>query len=109
MTRVVVLGSTGSIGTQALELVRAHPDRFDVVALAAGGADPALLASQALEFGVEVVSVAQATAAQDVQLALYAEAQRRGWSAGEHRLPRLIAGPDAATEAARVPADTVLN
>lgn len=108
-SRVVVLGSTGSIGTQALDVVRANPDRFDVVALAAGGADPATLAAQALEFGVEVVSVANATAAQDVQLALYAEAQRRGWSAGEYRLPRLIAGPQAATEAARVPADTVLN
>src|SRR5690606_36208285 len=108
-SRVVVLGSTGSIGTQALDVVRANPDRFDVVALAAGGADPATLAAQALEFGVEVVSVTNATAAQDVQLALYAEAQRRGWSAGEYRLPRLIAGPQAATEAARVPADTVLN
>ncbi|MFH7323959.1 1-deoxy-D-xylulose-5-phosphate reductoisomerase [Aeromicrobium sp. JJY06] len=108
-SRVVVLGSTGSIGTQALDVVRANPDRFDVVALAAGGADPATLASQALEFGVELVAVANATAAQDVQLALYAEAQRRGWSAGEYRLPRLVAGPDAAVEAARVPADTVLN
>ena len=108
-SRVVVLGSTGSIGTQALDVVRANPDRFDVVALAAGGADPATLASQALEFGVELVAVANATAAQDVQLALYAEAQRRGWSAGEYQLPRLVAGPDAAVEAARVPADTVLN
>lgn len=109
ISRVVVLGSTGSIGTQALDVVRANRARFDVVALAAGGADPATLASQALEFEVEVVSVASATAAQDVQLALYAEAQRRGWSAGEYRLPRLVAGPDAAVEAARVPADTVLN
>lgn len=108
-SRVVVLGSTGSIGTQALDVVRANPDRFDVVALAAGGADPATLASQALEFGVELVAVANATAAQDVQLALYAEAQRRGWSAGEYQLPRLVAGPDAAVEAARVRADTVLN
>ncbi len=109
MTRVVVLGSTGSIGTQALDVIRANPGRFDVVALAAGGADPSTLAAQALEFEVEVVAVASATAAQDVQLALYAEAQRRGWSAGEYRLPRLLAGPDATVEAARVPADTVLN
>ncbi|MFO6453128.1 MULTISPECIES: 1-deoxy-D-xylulose-5-phosphate reductoisomerase [unclassified Aeromicrobium] len=108
-SRVVVLGSTGSIGTQALDVVRANPDRFDMVALAAGGADPATLASQALEFGVELVAVANATAAQDVQLALYAEAQRRGWSAGEYQLPRLVAGPEAAVQAARVPADTVLN
>lgn len=108
-SRVVVLGSTGSIGTQALDVVRANPDRFDVVALAAGGADPATLASQAIEFDVEVVAVANATSAQDVQLALYAEAQRRGWSAGEYRLPRLVTGPEAAVQAARVPADTVLN
>lgn len=108
-SRVVVLGSTGSIGTQALDVVRADPGRFDVVALAAGGADPALLAAQAIEFEVEVVAVANATAAQDVQLALYAEAQRRGWAAGDYALPRLLAGPDAAAEAARVPADTVLN
>ena len=45
---VAILGSTGSIGTQALEVVSANPDRFEVVALAAGGNDPALLARQAL-------------------------------------------------------------
>ena len=37
MRRVLILGSTGSIGTQALELVRAHPDLFRVVGLTAGG------------------------------------------------------------------------
>ncbi len=47
---VVVLGSTGSIGTQALELVRAHPDRFRVVALTAGGSQPELFARQVAEF-----------------------------------------------------------
>ncbi len=108
-SRLVILGSTGSIGTQALEVVRANPDRFDVVALAAGGGNPALLAAQAIEFEVELIAVANATAAQDVQLALYAQAQKLGWSAGERTLPKLIAGPQAATEAARVPADTVLN
>ncbi|MGA8847750.1 MAG: 1-deoxy-D-xylulose-5-phosphate reductoisomerase [Nocardioides sp.] len=48
---VVVLGSTGSIGTQALELVRAHPDRFRVVGLTAGGSQPDLFAQQVQEFG----------------------------------------------------------
>ena len=91
--RVAILGSTGSIGTQALEVVAANPDRFDVVALAAGGNDPALLARQALELEVAVVAVARASAAQDVQLALYAEAQRRGYAEGDHRMPRLVAGP----------------
>lgn len=47
---VVVLGSTGSIGTQALDLVRAHPDRFRVVGLTAGGSNPDLLAQQVEEF-----------------------------------------------------------
>jgi len=47
---VVILGSTGSIGTQALDVVRAHPDRFRVVALTAGGSQPDLLAAQVEEF-----------------------------------------------------------
>ena len=52
MTRrdVVILGSTGSIGTQALDLVRANPDRFRVVALTAGGSQPDLFAAQVAEF-----------------------------------------------------------
>lgn len=50
MRDVVILGSTGSIGTQALELVRANPDRFRVVALTAGGSNPALFESQVAEF-----------------------------------------------------------
>ena len=48
---VAVLGSTGSIGTQALDVIRTHPDRFRVVALAAGR-NTDLLAAQAAEFGV---------------------------------------------------------
>uniref|UniRef100_UPI0035D9DC28 hypothetical protein n=1 Tax=Nocardioides alcanivorans TaxID=2897352 RepID=UPI0035D9DC28 len=47
---VVILGSTGSIGRQALDLVRAHPDRFRVVALTAGGSNPDLFAKQVEEF-----------------------------------------------------------
>ena len=47
---VVVLGSTGSIGTQALDLVRANPDRFRVVALTAGGSNQALFDAQVAEF-----------------------------------------------------------
>jgi 1-deoxy-D-xylulose-5-phosphate reductoisomerase len=48
---VVVLGSTGSVGTQALDVVRANPGRYRVVALAAGR-DEATVAAQAAEFGV---------------------------------------------------------
>ena len=47
---MVVLGSTGSIGTQALDLVRANPDRFRVVGLTAGGGQPELFAQQVDEF-----------------------------------------------------------
>jgi 1-deoxy-D-xylulose-5-phosphate reductoisomerase len=51
MRRVVILGSTGSIGTQALDVIRANPERFEVVGLAAGRSADALRA-QAEEFGV---------------------------------------------------------
>jgi 1-deoxy-D-xylulose-5-phosphate reductoisomerase len=47
---VVLLGSTGSIGTQALEVVRANPDRFRVVGMTAGGSQPDLFAEQVAEF-----------------------------------------------------------
>ncbi|MFC7494863.1 MULTISPECIES: 1-deoxy-D-xylulose-5-phosphate reductoisomerase [unclassified Nocardioides] len=50
MRDVVILGSTGSIGTQALEIVRANPDRFRVVALTAGGSNPELFDAQVEEF-----------------------------------------------------------
>jgi 1-deoxy-D-xylulose-5-phosphate reductoisomerase len=106
---IVILGSTGSIGTQALDVVRTHPDRFRVVALAAAGSNPGLLAQQALEFDVDVLAVAQATAVQDVQLAIYAAAQAGGYSFGEHRVPRLLSGADAAAKAATLPCDVVLN
>lgn len=107
---VVVLGSTGSIGTQALDVVRRNPESFRVAGLAAGGSDPATLAAQAVEFDVDAVAVAQGTAVEDVQLALYAEAQRRGYSSGAAKLPRLVAGPQAATELVEsTPADLVLN
>jgi len=104
-----VLGSTGSIGTQAIDVVRRNPDRFRVVGLAAGGADPGALAVQALELAVEVVAVARASAAEDLVLACYAEAQRRGWSTGDFRVPKVLAGPDAATELAAHDCDVVLN
>ncbi len=47
---IVILGSTGSIGTQALDLVRANPDRFRVVGLTAGGSNPDLFEAQVAEF-----------------------------------------------------------
>ncbi|MFI7060896.1 1-deoxy-D-xylulose-5-phosphate reductoisomerase [Kribbella sp. NPDC050124] len=106
---VVILGSTGSVGTQALELIGRNRDRFRVLALSAGGDNVGLLAAQALEFGVEVVGVAKATVAQDLQLAFYAEAQRQGYAQGEFRIPKIVTGPDAAGELAAMPCDVVLN
>ncbi|MEY3846434.1 MAG: hypothetical protein RJA66_701 [Actinomycetota bacterium] len=52
MRRVIILGSTGSIGTQALEVIEANPDRFQVVGLAAGQ-NAELLAEQAKKFNVK--------------------------------------------------------
>ena len=106
---LVLLGSTGSVGTQALDVVRANPDRFRVVALAAGGAQPELLAAQAIEFGVKVVAVARATTVEDLQLALYRAAQQHGYHRGEFQLPKILAGADAAEQVAATPCDVVLN
>ncbi|HEY3515229.1 1-deoxy-D-xylulose-5-phosphate reductoisomerase [Kribbella sp. NPDC051137] len=106
---VVILGSTGSIGTTALELIGRNRDRFHVLALSAGGDNVGLLAEQALDFGVEVVAVAKATVAQDLQLAFYAEAQRKGYAQGEFRIPKILTGPDASSELAAMPCDVVLN
>ncbi|CPR12573.1 1-deoxy-D-xylulose 5-phosphate reductoisomerase [Mycobacterium bohemicum DSM 44277] len=61
--RVLVLGSTGSIGTQALEVIAANPDRFEVVGLAAGGANTDTLSRQRAETGVTNVAVADEAAA----------------------------------------------
>ncbi len=106
---IVLLGSTGSIGTQAIDIVRRNPERFRVVALGAGGGNVALLAAQALALGVDAVGVAKASAAQDLQLAFYAEAARNGYSRGGFKVPKIFAGPQAMTELAQWPADIVLN
>ncbi|WP_037066752.1 1-deoxy-D-xylulose-5-phosphate reductoisomerase [Pseudonocardia acaciae] len=94
---VLVLGSTGSIGTQALDVVRANPDRFRVTGLAAGGADVGLLARQAVEFEVPLVAVANQEAARELRGALGPAV-------------RVLAGPDAVLELiADAPSDVVLN
>src|ERR687891_1614866 len=93
---VLVLGSTGSIGTQALDVVAAHPDRFTVAGLAAGGRDTDLLVRQVREHRVPRLAVASADAAAELR----------------DRLPGVdvLAGPEAATElTATAGADTVLN
>lgn len=88
---MLILGSTGSIGTQALEVIAANPDRFEVVGLAAGGANPDLLARQRAETGVGQIAVADPAAAERV---------------GD--VP--FSGPDAVTRLVRdTEADVVLN
>ncbi|WP_376768902.1 1-deoxy-D-xylulose-5-phosphate reductoisomerase [Amycolatopsis acididurans] len=107
---VLVLGSTGSIGTQALDVAARNPGLFRVAGLAAGGSDPAALAAQALAFEVDAVAITKATALEDLQFALYAEAQKRGYAQGEFRLPRIFAGGDAVVELiGAVQVDVVLN
>ncbi|MET9086558.1 1-deoxy-D-xylulose-5-phosphate reductoisomerase [Streptomyces sp. NPDC004237] len=103
---VVILGSTGSIGTQAIDLVLRHPDRFRVTALSANGGRVALLAEQAHRLRVRTVAVAR----EDVVPALR-EALTGLYGPGEP-LPEILAGPDAATQVAGagpVECHTVLN
>ncbi|NIJ13567.1 1-deoxy-D-xylulose-5-phosphate reductoisomerase [Saccharomonospora amisosensis] len=107
---VLILGSTGSIGTQALDIVGRNPGLFRVAGIAAGGSDPQALAAQVVAHGAAAVAVTKSTAVEDLQLALYTEAQRRGYAKGEFRLPRVFAGPDAVLELIdTAAADVVLN
>ncbi len=103
---VVLLGSTGSIGTQALDIIRRNRGRFRLAGLAAGGGNPGLLAAQAIEFGAEVVAVASEGAADAVRDALRAAASA---APGPQALPKLLAGPAAVAEVAAWPCDVVLN
>ena len=87
-----------------------EPDALPAIVYAGTRAESDRLADRlGRELGVEVVAVSRATAAQDLQLAFYAEAQARGFSAGGFPVPKILAGPDAATELAAWPCDTVLN
>jgi len=97
---VTLLGSTGSIGTQAIDVVARHPERFRVTGLSAGGADPEALAQQAVALGVATVAVADARVANRLREIL----RDRGAVAVE-----ILAGPAAATELAGRGADVVLN
>jgi 1-deoxy-D-xylulose-5-phosphate reductoisomerase len=89
--RLVILGSTGSVGRQALEVVRAHPDRFDVVALSANS-DAGLLRRQAAEFAPELVALESP----DIP-------SPDGFGCD------VLAGPGSAESLARERADVVLN
>jgi 1-deoxy-D-xylulose-5-phosphate reductoisomerase len=94
MTRqLVILGSTGSIGVQALEIVEANPTLFTVVAITAAGSNPDLLIEQAKKFKVQVVGVTK-----------NADLIRQA-------LPgvQVVDGPNASTEVAAISCDVVLN
>ncbi|MGW1129459.1 1-deoxy-D-xylulose-5-phosphate reductoisomerase [Streptomyces sp. NPDC002526] len=100
---LVILGSTGSIGTQAIDLVLRNPDLFRVTALSAAGGRVALLAEQARLLKVRTVGVASPEAVPALR-----EALRQEYGAGEP-VPEILAGPDAATELAASDCHTVLN
>jgi 1-deoxy-D-xylulose-5-phosphate reductoisomerase len=93
MRDISILGSTGSIGVQALEVIAANPTQFRVVALAAGGSNIPLLVQQVRTFGVKVVGI-------EGDGALLRDA-----------LPgvNVIDGKGAAAQVAAIPVDVVLN
>ena len=93
MRDISILGSTGSIGVQALEVIAANPTQFRVVALAAGGSNIPLLVEQVRTFGVKVVGI-------EGDGALLRDA-----------LPgvNVIDGKGAAAQVAAIPVDVVLN
>ncbi|MCH0543288.1 1-deoxy-D-xylulose-5-phosphate reductoisomerase [Streptomyces sp. MUM 203J] len=99
---IVVLGSTGSIGTQAIDLVLRNPDRFRVTALSAAGGRAGLLAEQAHRLKVRTVAVAREDAVPALREALTA-------LYGSEPLPEILAGPDAAAQLAASDCHTVLN
>jgi 1-deoxy-D-xylulose-5-phosphate reductoisomerase len=97
---LALLGSTGSIGRQAVDVVLRNADRFRVVAIAASGRRPDLLAEQAARLGVDVVAVARPDAEDAVRAAL--------GRAGADGV-RVEAGEKAVADVARCGADVVLN
>jgi 1-deoxy-D-xylulose-5-phosphate reductoisomerase len=99
MRSLAILGSTGSIGTQALDVVRHHPERFKVVGLSATGANQDLLAGQIREFLPPLVAIADENSAEDLKAKL---SGIRGVD--------ILVGPEAAeTVASDTDADIVLN
>jgi 1-deoxy-D-xylulose-5-phosphate reductoisomerase len=93
--RVVILGSTGSIGTQAIDVISRNPGRFTVAGLASGGGNVDLLVEQARALRPGVVAVSDPEAAAQV--------------AAELDGVEVWAGPDAATRLAALDCEVVLN
>ncbi len=103
--KIVILGSTGSIGTQAIDVVDGAPGRFEVMALSAGGGNPELLARQAVHTRAHAIGIATGDAA-ELQ-SLIADAAHAAGLIGYR--PEIITGPDASTRIAQIDADVVLN
>ncbi len=97
---VTILGSTGSIGTQAIDVITRNPALFRVPAIAAGGRDLALLAQQAVQLKVDVVGIARESGA--------AELRERLVALGAGHV-EVVAGSSATAELAERDADVVLN
>ena len=96
MKKLVILGSTGSIGTQALDIVRANPDKYVVTALAAGS-NAKLIEQQAREFGVKYVALFDVAAANDLKTRL-ADTE-----------VKVLSGADGVCELAALDCDMVIN
>jgi 1-deoxy-D-xylulose-5-phosphate reductoisomerase len=90
---LVILGSTGSIGVQALEIVDANPDLFEVIAITAAGSNPEALIAQAKKYQVKTVGVINN--ADQIKAALPGVT--------------VIDGANASTEIAAYKCDVVLN
>lgn len=94
---VTILGSTGSIGTQALDVIERNRSRFRVLALAAGGAQPQLLAKQVLQVHPEAVALSDPGTAAELRHYVSEEADN-------HKEPvpdfELLVGDTAAAEVA---------
>jgi len=100
--RVVILGSTGSIGTQALEVAARNTEAFRIVGLTAGRSRLPLLAEQAHRFAVDIVGVPDEAAAEEIR-------ERLGALDGGRPLPVIVSGSDANVKVAAWECDTVLN
>ncbi|MBX9689473.1 MAG: 1-deoxy-D-xylulose-5-phosphate reductoisomerase [Candidatus Obscuribacterales bacterium] len=101
MKNLSILGSTGSIGQQTLDIVRAHQEDFRVLGLSAGGKNLELLAAQIEEFHPELVSVPNADQAAALKALLSAESRKR---------TEIIEGENSSCElAAMSKVDTVLS
>jgi 1-deoxy-D-xylulose-5-phosphate reductoisomerase len=94
-----VLGSTGSVGTQALDVIAANPGRFRVAGLAAGGGRVDELARQAAAFRPEMLAVADPAAVPALREAL----------AGHGVTAEVVAGDEGVAQVAAWPCDVVLN